>query len=217
MKLRNEKKFKENERGKEKMGKKNKKKLLMVLGISILTVLGGTIAYFTTSTDLTSLFKVGLYQHEIIEEFVSPEDWTPGTTTPKTIEITNNGSISMAVRASYTESWASANNTPIPLKDAEDNIASIINFNTGWTKDVDGYYYYGTKENKTKLEPNQTTSSFISGVTFNENIKLTLTQTTSQDGHEITYTSSGTGYDNATYKLTIKIDTIQYDQANNVW
>ena len=31
------------------------------------------------------------------------------------------------------------------------------------------------------------------------------------------YTSTGNGYDNATYSLTIKIDTIQYDQAANVW
>ena len=200
-----------------KKEKNNKKKLLVVLGISILTVLGGTIAYFTTSTDITNLFKVGLYQHEIVEEFVSPDNWTPGTTTPKTIEVTNNGSISMAVRASYTENWISANDTALSLKDEDNNVASIINFNTTWTKDADGYYYYGTKANMTKVESNQTTTSFISGVTFNENIKSTLTKTTSADGQTITYTSSGNGYDNATYTLTIKIDTIQYDQAKNVW
>lgn len=200
-----------------KKEKNNKKKLLVVLGVSILTVLGGTIAYFTTSTDMTSLFKVGLYEHEIVEEFVSPSNWTPGTTTNKKVEITNNGSISIAVRASYTEKWTSANGTDLPLKDGDNNVASIINFNTGWTKDADGYYYYGSKSNMTKVETNQTTSSFISGVTFNENIKSTLAKTTSADGQTITYTSSGNGYDDATYTLTIKIDTIQYDQAQNVW
>ena len=200
-----------------KKEKNNKRKLLLVLGVSILTVLGGTIAYFTTSTDIASIFKVALYQHEIVEEFVSPSDWTPGTTTSKTIEVTNNGSIGMAVRASYTETWTSANGDTLPLTDANSNVVSVINFNTGWTKDADGYYYYGTKANKTKVEPTQTTTSFISGVTFNENIKSTLTKTTSADGQTITYTSSGNGYDNATYTLTIKIDTIQYDQAKNVW
>ena len=197
--------------------KNNKKKILAVLGISILTVLGGTVAYFTTSTDITNLFKTALYQHEIVEEFISPDNWTPGTTTNKTIEVTNNGSISMAVRASYTESWTSANGTSLPLKDNENNVASIINFNTGWTKNADGYYYYGSKSSMTKLEINQITNSFISGITFNENIKSTLTQTKSADGQTISYTSSGNGYDNATYTLTIKIDTIQYDQAQNVW
>ncbi|MDO5569803.1 MAG: BsaA family SipW-dependent biofilm matrix protein [bacterium] len=205
------------ERGNSKMKSKNNKKVLIVLGISILTVLGSTIAYFTTSTDITNLFKVGLYQHEIVEEFVSPNNWVPGTTTNKKVEVTNNGSISMAVRASYTEKWTSANGTDSPLKDGDNNVASIINFNTGWTKDADGYYYYGSKTNMTKVESNQTTSSFISGVTFNENIKSTLTKTTSADGQTITYTSSGNGYDDATYTLTIKIDTIQYDQAQNVW
>lgn len=200
-----------------KKEKNNKKKLLLVLGISILTVLGGTIAYFTTSTDISSIFKVALYQHQIVEEFVSPSDWTPGTTTNKTIEVTNNGSIAMAVRASYTETWTSANGDTLPLTDANSNVVSVINFNTGWTKDVDGYYYYGTKANKTKVEPTQTTTSFISGVTFNANTTISLNQARTNGGQTVTYTSTGDGYDNATYTLTIKLDTIQYDQANNVW
>ena len=86
----------------------------------------------------------------------------------------------------------------------------------GWYYN-DGYYYYGSKENLTKLSPNETANSFISGVTFNENIKATLSMTESGDGKTITYTSTGDGYDNATYTLTIRIDTIQYDQAENVW
>ena len=57
----------------------------------------------------------------------------------------------------------------------------------------------------------------ISLFTFNENIKASLHEEVSSDGQTITYTSDGTGYDNATYKLIIKIDTIQYDQANNIW
>lgn len=194
---------------------KNKKRLLFVLGVSILTVLGTTIAYFTTSTDIKNIFQVGLYQHEIVEEFVSPNNWTPGSTTNQKIEITNKGSITMAVRASYTEKWTSANGTNLPLKDNENNIASIIHFNDGWEKDEDGYFYYGTKENKTMLKPSESTTSFINGVTFNKNIKATLTEEKSADGQTITYTSQGTGYDNATYTLTVKIDTIQYDQANN--
>ena len=197
--------------------KNNKKKLLIVLGVSILTVLGGTVAYFTTSTDITNLFKTGLYEHEVVEEFVSPDNWTPGTTTSKTISITNNGSISMAVRASYTETWTSSNGGNLPLKDESNNVVAVINYNSGWTKDSDGYYYYGTKANKTKVEPTQTTTSFISGITFNENVISSLNKSVSADGKTITYTSSGDGYDNATYTLTIKLDTIQYDQANIVW
>ena len=103
------------------------------------------------------------------------------------------------------------------LKDSNNNVAAIINFNDGWTKDSDGYYYYGSKDSLTKVEPGNESTSFISGVTFNENITASLNKTESSDGKTITYESTGNGYDNATYTLTIKIDTIQYDQANNVW
>lgn len=196
---------------------KQKKRLLLLLGIAVLTVLGSTIAYFTTSTDIANYFKIALYQNEIVEKFVSPDNWTPGTTTDKTITVKNTGSINMAVRVSYTEKWTSANGSELNLTDENGNVASIINFNEGWTKDSDGYYYYGSKENMNKVKPNEITTSFISGVTFNENIKSSLKETKSDDGQTITYTSTGDGYDNATYSLIIKIDTIQYDQAQNVW
>lgn len=197
--------------------KKNKKKLLIVSGISVLTVLGGTLAYFTSSTSIANKFKAALYQNSITETFVAPTNWTPGTTTEKEVKVTNTGNIDMAVRASFEEEWVSSNGTTLSLKDDSNNVAAIINFNEGWEKADDGYYYYGSKENKTALKPDATSSSFISGVTFNENIKASLKGTISEDGKTITYTSTGEGYDNATYTLTVKIDTIQYDQANNIW
>lgn len=203
-----------NKKSKEK---NQRKKTLLVLGLGILTVLGSAVAYFTTSTDIANYFKVALYQNEIVEHFVSPDNWTPGTTTDKTITVKNTGSINMAVRVSYVEEWTSANGNKLNLTDSEGNVASIINFNSGWTKNSDGYYYYGSKEDLVKVKPDETTTSFISGVTFNSKIKSSLKETKSSDGQTITYTSTGDGYDNATYKLTIKIDTIQYDQAKNVW
>ncbi len=197
--------------------KKNRKKLLLVSGISLFTILGGTLAYFTTSDTYVNNFKIAKYQAKIVEEFTSPSNWTPGTTTNKTIKVTNNGTINMAVRASYTEKWTSANGKNLSLKDSKNNVASIINFGSGWTKDADGYYYYGSKSNKTQLTPGQTSTSFITGVKFNENIESSLNKSVSSDGKKITYTSTGDGYDGAQYTLTVKIDTIQYDQANNIW
>lgn len=195
----------------------NKKKLIIVSAISLFTILGGTLAYFSTTSDLENVFRSGKYQNEIVENFESPTSWTPGTTTTKEVTVKNKGNVDMAVRASYTEKWISADGNELPLKDNDNNSAAIINFNDGWEKASDGYYYYGSKSNLTRLRSGETSSSFINSVTFNENIKATLNADVSPDGHSITYTSSGYGYDNATYKLTIKIDTIQYDQANNIW
>ena len=201
----------------EKRNKDNRKKLLIVGVISLFTILGGTLAYFTTSSTITNVFNTGKYETQIVEDFVSPDNWTPGTTTDKTIEVTNNGSIDMALRATYTEKWVNANGEQLPLKDSENNVAAIINFDDSWTKDQDGYYYYGSKDKLTKLTPGEKSSSFITGVTFNKNIKASLDTTVSENGQIITFTSTGEGYDNAVYTLTIKIDTIQYDQAHNVW
>ncbi len=200
-----------------KENSKNKKKLLVVGALGMLTVLGGTLAYFTTTTNIVNKFKTGLYQNKIVEEFVSPTNWTPGTVTEKTVKVTNNGDIPMAVRASITEKWVSASGKELSLKDSNNNVASIIEFGEEWTKDNDGFYYYGTKENKTVLDASAETTSFIKSVKFNENIKATLKESVSSDGKTVTYTSSGDGYDNATYTLTVRIDTVEYDAARNLW
>ena len=197
--------------------KKNRKKLFIVAGISALTIISGTLAYFTTSTNFINDFKSGLYQNKVEETFVAPTNWTPGDTTTKEIKVTNTGSITMAVRAKYTEKWTSKDGTNLSLKDANNNVAAIINFNTGWTKASDGYYYYGSKTSLTKLEPNKTSTSFMSGVTFNSNVVADIKETKSADGKTVTYTSTGKGYDDATYTLTITIDTVQYNQALTVW
>lgn len=200
-----------------KENNKNKKKLLVVGALGMLTVLGGTLAYFTTTTNIVNKFKTGLYQNKIVEEFVSPTNWTPGTVTEKTVKVTNSGDIPMAVRASITEKWVSASGKELSLKDSNNNVASIIEFGDEWTKDNDGFYYYGTKENKTVLDASAETTSFIKSVKFNENIKATLKESVSSDGKTVTYTSSGDGYDNATYTLTVRIDTAEYDAARNLW
>ena len=206
----------DNEKETKNKRKVSKKKTLIVSIISLFTILGGTLAYFTTSSSISNVLKTALYQNEIIEKFVAPTNWTPGDTTEKTIQVTNTGKINMAVRVSYEEKWVNANGKELPLKDSEGNTAAIINFNEGWEKDSDGYYYYGSKAYMNKVEPGETTTSFISGVTFNKNIKATLTETISADGQTITYTSSGNGYDNAQYTLTVNIETIQYDH-NEIW
>lgn len=200
-----------------KENNKNKKKLLVVGVLGMLTILGGTLAYFTTTTNIVNKFKTGLYQNKIVEEFVSPTNWTPGTVTEKTVKVTNTGDIPMAVRASVTEKWISASGKELSLKDSNNNVASIIEFGDEWTKDSDGFYYYGTKENKIVLDAGAESTSFIKSVKFNENIKATLNENVSADGKTVTYTSSGDGYDNATYTLTVRIDTVQYDAARNLW
>ena len=196
---------------------KNNKKIFVVTCLSLATVLGGTLAYFNTNSSIVNTFKTALYQNEIIESFASPTTWTPGTTTEKTVKVTNTGNTDMAIRATFTEKWVNANGEELSLKDEDNNVAAIIDFNESWHQADDGYYYYGTKDNLTKLMPDDTSTSFINSVTFNENVKADLKETISADGQTITYQSDGNGYDNAQYTLTLKLETVQYDQAENIW
>ncbi|MBQ9319027.1 MAG: hypothetical protein IJR82_05290, partial [Bacilli bacterium] len=93
--------------------------------------------------------------------------------------------------------------------------AAIINFtnNSDWTK-VGDYYYYNYR-----LAPGQTTDSIIESVTFNALTKLGDTCITSSENgiKTITCNSSGEDYDHATYKLTVNIETVQYNKYQEAW
>ena len=102
---------------------KNNKKLYVVTCLSLATVLGGTLAYFNTNSSIVNTFKTALYQNEIIEKFESPITWTPGTTTEKTVKVTNTGNTDMALRATFTEKWVNSNGEELSLKDEENNMA----------------------------------------------------------------------------------------------
>lgn len=191
---------------------KKKKAIIAIALIAVVGLVGGAIAYFTSSTLIENVFKTATYETKVSEEFVSPEGWLPGTTTEKKVYAENSGDVDVAVRVSYTEKWTSANGAELPLKQNGENVA-IINFanSTDWTySSCDGYYYYNdtlTKGNKT--------SSFIDSVTFNEKTEMNIACSTV--GTTTTCKSTGDGYDGATYELAINIETIQADAKGKAW
>ena len=221
------------------MQKIKSKKSLVALGlVAVLGIVGATIAYFTSTDTFENVFSTKTYSTEVTENFISPDNWTPGTTTAKTVIAKNTGDVEVAVRVSYTESWVDANGTSISLTDnatPTPNRAAVINFasdyTTKWTKSTEGgkdYYYY-----KTKLAKNASTSSLIESVTFNPNITIstndtctyTLTDntTTTTKPADMTTVKSVTcrtttdGYAGGTYTLTVKVETVQYDQYQTAW
>ena len=185
------------------------KKTLMVLGIiALIGVVGVTFAYFTTTKTFENMFQTKPYGTTIEETFTSPDNWTPGTTTPKKVEVTNTGEVAVAVRAKIEQTWTSKNGASLGLKQGT-NTAAILNFpaNNKWTE-RSGWYYYNED-----LAPGAKTAPFLESVTFNDKITadLTCTGTTSY-----TCTSSGNGYDGAKYVLKITVETIQAD-AKSSW
>ena len=187
--------------------------------ISLFTILGSTLAYFTTTDRAATTFLSGKYQGNIVQDVSSPRSWLPGQTISKNVVVTNTGNVDMALRASIVETWYNADGEVISNELSNGEAVALLNLGSDWVLDSDGHYYYGTKSNLLKLEPNKKSSSFLKSVTFNPNTTASLASTVQSDGvtTTVTYKSSGKGYDNAKYNLHIVIDTIQYDQASNVW
>ena len=189
---------------------KNKKRIITTLGLLLIVIVGATFAYYTSNTSFENVFNAGKYKVTLTEEFVSPDNWVPGETIPKTVTAKNDGTVPAAVRISYTEQWTKE------IDGVETDITSqvspnpaIINFanQTDWTSS-NGYYYY-----KYILEPTDETSSFISGVTLDPNLdSVTCTGEGNTKTCEAQNKASG-----AKYKLTFTIQTVQYDQYENVW
>ena len=90
---------------------KNKKTIIILLLVLTMGIVGLTVAYFSNSTVLENLFGTKEYGTTVVEEFISPDNWLPGTTTDKNITVTNTGSVDEAVRISYTEEWKAKDGT----------------------------------------------------------------------------------------------------------
>ena len=208
-----------------------KKNLIVLLLIAVIGIVGVTIAYFSSTTTFENEFNTKEYGTTYTESFVSPDNWLPGDTTNKTVIVTNSGTVDEAVRISLSETWI-PNNSNATLNGwihadgtksnhttenelSTDVRAAIINFtdNSDWTK-VGDYYYYNYR-----LAPGQTTDSLIESVTFNALTKLgdTCTPSTNNGTTTIICNSSGEDYDHATYKLTVNIETVQYNKYTSAW
>ena len=209
----------------------NSKRTIMIL-ILVLTIgiVGLTIAYFSNSSTVNNIFTTQPYGTTVTETFTSPSNWLPGTTTDKTVVATNTGNVDEAVRISLSENWTTANHNTLngwitssgtksshlpENEPSTDERVAIINFDNAsdWTYN-NGYYYYNYK-----LSPNESTSSLIKSVTFNEKTKLddTCVETPTATGRTITCNSSGDDYDDATYTLTFNIETVQYNKYTEAW
>ena len=198
------------------MEKKNKKPIIfMLLLVAVSIIVGGTIAYYTSSDTFENEFDTGTYKIETQEAFVSPENWTPGTTTPKTVIATNKGTTPAAVRIKLTPSWKDANGGVLSLTDSHDNEAAIINFannlNSRWTYS-NGYYYYNYY-----LDENESTSSLLNSVTFNPNVDITGTHNCESVNGVETCVTEMNGYAGGTYELKIEVETCQYDKYQEIW
>ena len=199
------------------MENKNKKPILFIVLLLIVGfAIGATIAYYTSSDTFNNEFNTSSYVMEVQETFQSPDDWTPGTTTPKEVIATNRGDTVAAVRVKLTPSWETDSGGTLPLNDGT-NEAAIINYSFDkdykWIKEGDWYYYIRP------IDKDESTSSIIESVTFNPIVDISATHNcvTDPETHATTCTTETGGYGSATYKLRVDIETCQYDKYKEIW
>ena len=194
-----------------KENKKNKRPLLALTVVAAVLLVGGTIAYFTTSVDFDNVFETATYKTTTTEEFTAPDNWKPGEEVENIVTTTNEGTMPVAVRVSYTEEWKDSEGNALDPQ-PENKVTINLDNTTDWTLS-NGYYYY----NKA-LAPEATTTSFMKSVTLNSDAITgdSTTCTTSDDG--LTKTCESTdALTGSTYTLKVKTETVQFDAYKTVW
>ncbi len=184
----------------------NKKPLIAaIVGVIAIAIVGATLA---VQGDITRFFNsatLGTSGATFTEQFVSPTNWKPCDTQPKTVTATNSGSNPVIVRVTYEDYWITQSGASLPLE--QDGLKlGVINFDNpdDWTLNTeDGWYYY-----KAPLQPGESTSSFMKSVTFNcaYNLGSNELNVCDSDGN---CTTPANAYGNAKYHVSVTIQTTQ--------
>ena len=142
-----------------------KKPLFFLLGILVISVIGGTFAYYYQNFSIPNQFKSMTYNVNLTEDFNN--DW--GT---KKVYITNNetGNTNVVLRISYNEVWIKtdmSNALTISNTINGNNLVTkswTTTFTNDFTDGLDGWYYY----NKV-LKPNDTIQ-ILNSISLNTNL-----------------------------------------------
>lgn len=177
-----------------------RKKLSIAFGLGLALVamaIGITFTYSHDSSVLENTFEIAQTRVQFIDTFNSPSNWISGQTVPKEIKVKNETGVPVVARIKLTETWDSKDGVGLPLVGAQSNVRmAIINYteNSGWT--LDGTWWYSPV-----LQPGETSTSLITGVTLNVDADL----------------GADWRYGGATYKLSAKAEVIQSDLAATEW
>jgi hypothetical protein len=184
----------------------NKKPLVaIIVGIVTVAVVGTTIAFRSNIVNFFNHAKLGASGATFTEQFVSPTNWKPCDTQPKTVIATNTSNHPIIVRVTYEDYWLTQNNASLPLEQNGLKLGVVnLDHQADWTFNAeDGWYYYNTP-----LQPGESTNSFMQSVTFNcaYNIGSNELNVCDSEGN---CTTPANAYGNANYHVNVTIQTTQ--------
>ena len=159
------------------------KKVKIAAGLLALTLVAGTLAYFSKTMSIENPFSTGEYGGETVEKFTPEKDWEPGEKITKEVQVKNTGDYDLYVRVKFDEKWerndtvitgtglSSADKTKFFPTDANTSVKGgssvykhLVNTtgeNAAWKDGNDGYYYYSKV-----LKKDQMTSQLMDYVTL---------------------------------------------------
>ena len=165
------------------------KKLKAIAGLVAVAVIGGSLAYFNQTMTVENPFDTNKYSSELVETF-NPgdgDDWQPGATVNKDIQVDNTGDYDVIVRVKFDETWtrkggnsAYVTNTGIndstSQTDETDGLVTgdysvvkknLLNADKWFYNTNDGYYYY-----LDNLKAGQNTGTFLDSVKLIDNADM---------------------------------------------
>lgn len=141
---------------------KKTKKVKAFAGLLALTLVVGSLAYFTKTMSIDNPFSTKKYGGETVEKFTPENNWEPGGQVTKEVQAKNTGDYDLWVRVKFDEKWErngkSIEGTNLSSIDAAkffptsaDNAvaggSSVYKHLAGvegdtWKDGGDGYFYY---------------------------------------------------------------------------
>lgn len=115
----------------------NKKSKVAVAGVAAVALVGGTLAYWSSTTTINNPFSTNSYGGETVEEFNPKEGdgWEPGGTVDKVVSVNNTGDYSIFARVRFEETWTRKDTN-------EDGEVEVVT--------LDGYPMYSNTEDGKK-------------------------------------------------------------------
>lgn len=158
----------------------NKKKLslLVVSGVLATTIVGGSLAWFTSKDTKLNYFSTGSIKHEIVEVFEEDglaKNLLPGDEVNKDVWINNTGKSDALLRVKVIPQWVNklgevdnlldTNLIELDFADGvQKSLESGIGNDTNWIRGNDGYFYYTSILPVNKEEVEHQSAQLLSAV-----------------------------------------------------
>ncbi len=98
--------------------KRKGNRIYWIIGLALLTCIGGVFAYWTQELLVHNEFKTARYETNIEEKFVSPDNWEPGQDTNKDVWLTNTGTVPAFAKVRLHQEWIRTEN----VTDSDGNV-----------------------------------------------------------------------------------------------